>query len=397
MDLSMILSNLAVESGAVIEEQQASPEEITVVTNATVTELEEVIEQMAEDVEHACSSNDAACKMIDVIESLESKVAMMRGMRDSGTNLNAVSAKQYASGVVVALECRGFPAALYRKDIAELETSFESASRYDYTTEAEEKTQSLAAKIKGMLSKALDSFIQWWKNMMSRVSGLNKSLGELGASLVKRAGRIESGATSTRKVKINGLSTLVKGKDDIDVIAALDTAKAAAKDITVIEGTLATALGQIAKSAVVANGDEAFKKGAIVNVKTKIALYGDQSIEMSEGGNYALSSKKNTVEGEVTPLSGAEIATVGRKLVDLGMTLSIADADQKRMIGTLENSIDAVVKSLGDKETSLSGKMLKEFNRGLSVIRSGRTVLNQYAGQLGKQAYRFAAASANAY
>lgn len=397
MSYSSILKNLAVESGAVIEEQQASPEEITVATQQTVTELEECIADMADDVEKAASANNAAEKMTDVIESLESKIIMLRKMRDDGTNLSAASAKQFTNAVVTSLESRGFPAAIYRNDVDAMVVSFESDSRYDYSTEAEQKTESLVAKIKGMLSKALDTFIQWWKSMVSRVQGLNKSLSELGAVLVKRAKGIESNASTDRKIKTNGLYTIVKGKGDVDPAGAIDVVKAAAKDVTGIESTLANALGNIAKAGVVGAGAEALEVVSKVSVKTKIALPGGQEIAMDETGSYQLAGTKAESDGEAKALSGAEIALVGRKLIDLGLTLTISESDQKRLIGTLETSIDAVVKSLGQKEASLSGRMLKEFNKGLSVIRSGRAVLNKHAALVGKQAYRFAAVSANAY
>lgn len=397
MSLSSILNNLAVESGAVMEDQEANPEELTIVTDSTLTELDDVIAEMAEDVEKAAQGNDAAEKMIDVIESLESKVIMLRSMRDRGDNLNEMSAHQYANSVVIALESRGFPAALYQKDIADLKVSFESHSRYDYSVEAEDKTVSLGAKIKGMFSRALDAFIQFWRSLVSRVKGLNKNLSELGNVLLRRAAKIENNATPKRKVKANGLYAIAKSKGEVDPVAAIDGVKDAGKKVTEVESKLTHALGDIAKGAIVGEGADAAEKASTLKVKTSIAMYGGYEIKMDETGNFKLSGEKVSTDAEVDALDATTIGVVGRKLIDLGVILTVSENDQKRMIATLEASIAAVVKSLGQKEASLSGRMLKEFNKGLSVIRSGRTVLNGFAAQVGKQAYRFASLSANAY
>lgn len=393
MSLSSILNNLAVESGAVMEDQEANPEELTIVTDSTLTELDDVIAEMAEDVEKAAQGNDAAEKMIDVIESLESKVIMLRSMRDRGDNLNEMSAHQYANSVVVALESRGFPAALYQKDIADLKVSFESHSRYDYSVEAEDKTVSLGAKIKGMFARALDAFIQFWRSLVSRVKGLTKSLGDLGHALIKRSKGIDNNASTDRKIKINGLYAIASSKTAVDPMAALEAVKAACKDVTKMESDTAAAIGRVNVEQITT---ETVLKASVP--MPKIGLYANQAIVFNvEGQKFAIDGDKLNVQGDVAALSSVEIANVGTKMVEVAALLTVSENDQKQLIAKIESGLDSIVKMLGEKDSKLTGPNLKAFNQNLSMVRSGRVLLNQFAATAGKQAYRFASLSANAY
>lgn len=396
MALSDILATLACESG-LIEGDEGDVSEITIATSETMTELEECLVDLADDVEKAANSGNAAEKMIDVIESLESKVTMLRKMRDAGTNLNETAARIYADTLVTSFESRGFPAALYTGDVEKLVTSFESNTRYDYSTEAEKQTEGFIQKAKTMLSKALDTFIQWLKNMRSKMGSLNKTIGQLGQQLITRAKSIASNATTERKVKVTGLSLIGKGAGDVDAVSALDMLKTLSGKVATMETSLVNAIGTASTALATGNTESAKDAVKIPAGLAKLELSGGKSLEMDGTGHYKLTGTSPAVDGQVTPASGTEIALIGRKMVDLGLALDISEADAKGLISKLESSIDAVLKNLGEKGLSSSGGALKAFNMGLTSVRSLRAGLNTHAGQTAKQAYRYASMSANAY
>ena len=397
--MSDFLKQLAMESD-LIDDVAGNPEELTVVTDATETELEETISEMAEDVEKAADQTDGAEKMVEIIDSLESKVAMLRDMRSRGVNLNAHAAAIYTKNVIASLESRSFPAGLYATEMNELTHSFESNVAYDYSTEAEEKTEGLIAKTKAMLSKALDAFIRFFKDMMARASGLGKNMIELGGKLIRAAEGMDGKVSQEAEIKTAGLEIVAA-----DPVAAINKLLTASQEVAAQEQILAGAMktdfvNRVAKS----DATNADKQKALTEsrsgLKDRIELPGGKALVWADSNNGSMELKADDkftagIAKTVKPLSKDQVKSIGEVMVKAGTAMKVSDADQKHLIAKLEAGIGEVAKLAGSEGAKEASVATKEMSRLLNGLRTGRSQLNKHAAVTAKQAYRLASMSAN--
>lgn len=391
--MNTLLYDLAVESGE-IEAHEGNPEELTIITDDSESELEEVVEQLAEDVEKVEDQDNAAEKMIDVIESLESKITMLRDMRERGENLNATAAKIYSSSLVTSLEARGFPSALFADEVVEMNTSFESSNAYDYSTEAEEKSEGILAKIKNMLKAAFKSFMEWAGRLAESTKILGRSLITLGAKLVKAVdanGKSTPLTAENSKIGSKGLESVGE-----DPVAALKQLKSADGKLNSFTNTILSDFGKQA-SVFKVDSDKEFNVIDFVSLPTAA---GRELTATGADGKLAYSIKKSDVttkpEFDVLPLD--KIKAVGKGLSDLGTTLELSSKLTVSHIKKLEDETKTVYKILDKMSTAKAPSvLLKALNNTAKDVRSLRSLFNKEAASVGKSAYRYGVRSLAKY
>lgn len=394
MSLSNLLNQLSNEDGETAnlgeilegtQDHNADPEELTVVTDETVTELDEILEDMADKAEKSSDTTDALVKMSDAIVNLESKLELLATMRDKGVNLNAVAAKQYADQVVASLESRGFPTVFFESDINAMETSFESSEMYDYSVEAEEKTEGILNKIKAGIKKAIDAFIRMWRAIAGRFNEYTKGAVTLGKKLIALSEKVNDGEvkrklnSKSHKLVIDGTSIIAE-----KLLSELETS---GKEV-------AKAREVIAKNA---NAAE-LVKGPTQEVKfdypnsfdSKCKVYLDDTgkvkIEIIEGG-----------EGEAEPLKKASILSLGRKIIEVNSGQTVNDTQVKRTVEDLERGIKQL-DTLNDLPSGVKGgDVIKGISKALKSLNGLNNSYNSRLTNVTNAAYRLGVASVNSY
>lgn len=392
--MNTFLTDLAVESG-VIEEHAGSPEEITINTMDTETELEEVIEKLAADVEKASDQNKGTDQLVKTMVSLEAKLTMLQGMRETGESLNATAAKMYSSAIATSMEARGFPLKLYGDVVSEMDHSFESHQAYDYSTEAEAKTEGLLTRIKAMLKKALDGFINFWKDMASRVGTMGKTVTGLGETLITKSGTLGGKAPGDGKISASGLAGVVSGPSKVITDLTAATSKLNANEKKLAEALKMIGDATLSKSDPSETNRESGR--LLASIDAVITLPSGFTLEYSEADGSKLEVKggdKPEVK-EVAILSQPEIKKLGTDLLALGKALTISDSDQRSLIGVIESSTNKMIAKLEKDDKATGSGVMKDFNTGVKMIRSGRAVFNKHATNVAKQAYRYASQSIN--
>lgn len=388
--MNNFLNTLAVESGVVdaVEEHAGSPEEITIATMDTETELEEVVEQVAKDTESASTANAGVDQLVETMVSLEAKVIMLREMRSSGESLNAQAAKMYSSSIVLSLEARGFPEALYADLVSDMNHSFESHSAYDYSTEAEEKSEGVMTRIKNMLKSALDGFIRFWKDLMGRIGTIGKSIIGLGDSLIKRAGTLGDKVLTKDKISTKGI-LLATDKP----AAILATLTKAAPAVSKLETDIAKFVGEVAKK----NLESLRGPAEPVQIQEFSASVPDlgNGFDLDYSDTPSIKGEGTFKGTDVAPLSQTEIRDVGVAIISLGKAIAVSDSEQRALITSLENSINTIVGGFKGEVKAGAADVSKQFTKGIKLIRGGRTQFNSHATKVAKQAYRLGVLSAN--
>lgn len=392
--MNNFLQDLAFESG-IVEEHAGNPEEITIATMDTETDLEEVVEDLADDVEKATEQNKGTDQLVEAMVSLENKIIMLKNMRESGESLNATAAKMYSNSIATSMEARGFPIELYASSISEMNHSFESHHAYDYSAEAEEKTEGIFNKIKGMLKAALDAFIRFWKDMASRIGTMGKTVVGLGESLIVKSGTLGGKSPNKDKISTSGISGAA-----VNPSAVINDLKAATTKLNSNEKKLAEALKMIGDATLTkANSSDTNRESSrlLSAIEPVITLPNGYTLEYNETDGSKLEVKGGTDLNvkTVDVLTQPEIRKLGNDIMGLGKALTISDSDQRSLIGVIENSTNKMVASLEKDDKATGTGVMKDFNIGVKMIRSGRAVFNKHAASVAKQAYRYASLSIN--
>lgn len=417
-DLATLLRQASLESGAIQpgdddDHSFVGAEEITIVTDETSTELEEAVADTAEEVAKLENSNAAAEKVAEAADSLESKLIQLRAMADNGQPLDHSAMRWYIQGLAESFEARELPVELVKVEIEALQYSFESAEVEDYTTEAEEKTGNILQRLWKVLVAALQaaktSIAQFFGSI-----GRSSNAISVGGKQLQRIGASLKGEAKKDKIKATGYGRLTSN-GSVNPSEAITRASAA------LDGDISNHMLEPFKKALtpivavlkaggttddIKDGEWAGKFAAMGLRSNVVSLYGGVKAELKvDGEKVSFSvSKPEAGPAEVAPMSPAEIAALGGKLVTLARVINLAKAKADKFIDGAETVLSAATKSAGkDKEEGAKDRKAgvgKAVTTAARLIKSGQVVIPTYVNylsQLGKDAYNFGKASAGAY
>lgn len=224
--LQSMLADLAIESG-VMEEQEGSPEELTIVTDDTVTELEDEISELADKVTDSNSELDQVLEASDAIVSTEAlladRMAFLRNPQHASQYNRTVQAMNW-QGVQESMEGYKFPTALYEDVVGGV--SFEAEEGADGSAQAAkdvEKKDGLIKKFLAMLAGAARAAKALFIRFLDLFRTSNEKNGRSVDILAKYVANRE-GVAKSDKVKTSGYRELVVG-GAIDAPAALKMIK----------------------------------------------------------------------------------------------------------------------------------------------------------------------------
>jgi hypothetical protein len=425
MDLGQALMDYAVESGAAVaveaptnELNDAGATELTVVTDDTRSDLEEALEETAQDCIKLNASNAGAQKLVDATESLESFMMQLESFESRGIPLDGPASQLFLQGVAVSLEAREIPKELFADDLFAAQASFEALAighdgSKDAAPEAKEKTGNILTRIWNVLKTAVMGAIERLTNWVASIGKSAKAVKASGAKL-KGIGKGVTGA-ATGKLKGSSYSALVVG-GKIDPNKALETVEtgytsgvlAVTKDLRAVCTGLVAALAKA----------DAGTIGAFARtIDTKLHkqdhdLTGGYAIKFTpgEGGGldgvlkakFAITKGESPKAGEdFEPLSGSEIVALGGRLEAIGTLMEKIATDSNESIRQARAVIDAAKKGAektGDKAEAAEAKKL--FSTAQSLVKQVSTYAPQYVsfmGTIAKQAYSLGVASASKY
>lgn len=356
------------------------PQEFTIVTDETTSELDEYIEELEEASEKAKDETDVLEKLSGAVVALESKVSMLRGMRENGVNLNAAAARMYSKSVVASLESRGFPSALFSDEVNSMDTSFESEDRYDYSAEAEEKTEGLATKAKAMLKKAIDAIVAFFKNQWDKFMGVGKSIKTLGERAIAMSAKM-GGAT--------GVTVTTRG---LTLFGATPNAEA-------IIGVISKQSNLGTKKAM-QDLTTQLKSGDIYSIPGtfNVDLGGGYTQSMTPTTRYEFKGPAEKETGKEVAAGTAEnVKKIGELLVDLSAEFDQMSEAKNALVKELERAneiVEKMYKNINDKSGAKEAK-----GNALTFIGDVKRIFTdriKHSAKVAKQAYRFAYLSSNA-
>lgn len=426
MDLGQALMEYAVESGVssgeaipiaapVNELIDAGATELTVVTDDTRSDLEEALEETAQEVIKLNESNAGAEKLVDAAESLESFMLQLESFEARGIPLDGAASQLFLQGVAVSLEAREIPKELFADDLFAAQASFEALTighdgSKDAAPEAKEKTGNILTRIWNVLKTAVMGAITRLTNWVATIGKSAKAVKASGAKL-KGVGKGVTGA-ATGKLKGSSYSALVVG-GKVDPNLALQAVEtgytsgvlAVTKDLRAVCTGLVAALSKA----------DAGTIGAFARtIDTKLHkqdhdLTGGYSIKFSpgEGGGldgvlkakFAISKGESPKAGEdFEPLSGQQIVELGGRLESIGSLMEKIVTDSNESVRQARAVIDAAKKG-ADKgaDAGEAAEAKKLFSTAQSLVKQISTYAPQYVtfmGTVAKQAYSLGIASA---
>lgn len=219
--LQSMLADLAVESG--IMEQQASPDEITIVTSETVTQLEDEVSELSDKISDSNAELDQVLEASDAIVSTEALLAdrinFLRNPAQAAA-YNSVTQAMNWSGVIESMEGYKFPKALYDNVVGT--PSFEAEEGQDGSAQAGkdvEKKDGLIKKFLAMLANAAKAAKALFVRFLDLFRTSNEKNGRSVAILEKAMGERE-GVAKSDKIKGTGYRDLVVN-GTVDPVQAL--------------------------------------------------------------------------------------------------------------------------------------------------------------------------------
>jgi hypothetical protein len=422
MDLGQALMDYAVESGEAVaviaptnELNDAGATELTVVTDDTRSDLEEALEETAQEVIKLNKSNAGAQKLVDATESMESFMLQLESFEARGIPLDGAASQLFLQGVAVSLEAREIPKELFADDLMAAQASFEALAighdgAKDAAPEAKEKTGNILTRIWNVLKTAVLGAITRLTNWVNTIGKSAKAVKASGAKL-KGVGKGVSGE-ATGKLKGSSYSALVVGgKVDPDhALSAVESGWTSGV-LTVTKELRAISTGIVnALSKADAGTIGAFAR----TIDTKLHkqdhdLTGGYAIKFSpgEGGGldgvlkakFAITKGESPKAGEdFTPLTGPQIVALGGKLESIGALMEKIATDSSESVRQAHAVIDAAKKGAdksGDAADQAEAKKL--FSTAQSLVKQVSSYAPQYVafmGTVAKQAYSLGMASA---
>lgn len=392
-DFAKAMAEFSQESGleTVHDQQNANPEQLAVVTDDTQSELEECVNQIAEDVEKLADNDNLAEKLVETVESMEGRIAQLQAMRNSGVNLDGTAARQFALGVAESMEARGFPTDFFKGELDSLNTSMES-SAYDYSVEAEEAAKGIKDRALTVLKNAYNAVVEFLRKIVDRFRGLGDNLGKAGDRVQK-------------------LSIDLQGKEVPDA-----RLKGASYDALYLNSGGFNPKGAMQQSfdAIDKAYDEASTRIEALTKKLNTGsgeLGGDLSIPLSggvvlviEGKGGAKLKTGSEVKGkseEVPVATLSVLADIGKSLSAMSVVLHGIDSDNKKVIASLDKAVKAAQDALSKKDSGVEKDVekvnLSEVSAQMKTVQSLVPLAVKHASNCARVAYRYALASAARY
>lgn len=412
--LSKYLMNYAVESGEIEDPSHIGASEFTVVTDETMTELEESVSDMADAVEKLENNDSAAEKMIEATESLECYVAQLRARRERGVALSADAGNFLIQGMAASLEARDIPAGIFSSELEGMAHSFESASVTDYSVEAEEKAEGILKRLYNMLLAAGRAAWQFIKDFVKTFGTSGKVIVASGDKLTRVAAAIKGEANGELKGKSFKLITASSG--NVDPVLSLSRLEDGYKDLQGLIENInvpVAAIRAALKEPTVAAINEAGKKASTVLPENKeISLFGGLAFHFKKGevegldrlakATFTLAKAEVQVKDKVEPASVAVIKSIGTSLKSIGGTMIDAVKD----INAAGNEIDGLVKGaagalkaegIAKEDADAAKQVMKAASSTIALISKMIPSYVKVMGEVSKNAYAFGIQSASKY
>lgn len=442
MDLGQALMEYATESGAaagngeavavtapVNELNDAGAGELTVVTDDTRSELEESLEETAQEMIKLNESNAGAEKLVDASESLESFMLQLESFEARNIPLDGAASQMFLQGVAISLEAREIPKELFEADLLEAQASFEAlaighdGAKGDAAPEAKAKTGNILTRIWNVLKTAVMGAITRLTNWIGTIGKSAKAVKASGAKLKEVGKKVgpglkegaAEGKVATKKLKGSSYSALVVG-GKVDPDHALQAVESGYTQglLVVTKELRAVATGLVAALSKADSGTiGAFAR----TIDTKLHahshdLTGGYAIKFTpgEGGGFdgVLKAKFAITKGEspkagedFTPLTGSEIVTLGGRLESIGSLMEKIVTDSNESVRQAQAVIAAAKKGAegsGDKVEAAEAQKLSRTAQALvKAVSSYAPQYVQFMGTVAKQAYSLGMASAAAH
>lgn len=387
------MAAFSAESGleTVHDQQNANPDHLPVVTDDTQSELEACVNEIAEDVAKLAENDQLAEKLVETVESMEGRIAQLQAMRNSGVNLDGNAARQFVLGVAESMEARGFPVEFFKGELDKLNTSMES-SAYDYSVEAEEAATGIKDRAIAVLKNVYNAVVEFLRKIVDRFRGVGDNLGKAGDRVQKLAIDLEGKAVPEARLKGDSYSELFLNSGGFNP-----------------KGAMQQSFDAIDKAY-----DEASSRIAALTKKLSTGsgeLPGDLSIPLSGGVALVIEGKGSAklkagseVKGKAQEVSVATVGVlkdIGKSLSDLSVVLHGIDADNKKVIKSLDEAVKAAQTALEKKDSGAdkdSGKVnLSEVSAQMKSVQSLVPMAVKHASNTARIAYRYALASAARY
>lgn len=422
MDLGQALMEYAVESGEAVavelptnELNDAGATELTVVTDDTRSDLEEALEETAQEVIKLNESNAGAEKLVDAAESMESFMLQLSSFEARGIPLDGAASQLFLQGIAVSLEAREIPKELFADDLYAAQASFEALAighdgSKDAAPEAKEKTGNILTRIWNVLKTAVMGAITRLTNWVATIGKSAKAVKASGAKL-KGVGKGVTGA-ATGKLKGSSYGALVVGgKIDPDhALQAVETGwtggvLAVTKELRAISTGLVAALSKADAGTI-----GAFARTIDTKLhKNEHDLTGGYAIKFTpgEGGGldgvlkakFAITKGESKAGEDFEPLTGPQIVALGGRLEAIGELMEKIATDSNESVRQARAVIDAAKKGAdksGDSADQAEAKKL--FSAAQSLVKQVSSYAPQYVafmGTVAKQAYSLGMASAS--
>lgn len=374
------------------DQQHANPDEMIVIVDTVTTDLEEHVEELAKDVDALQTKGADGEKLADAAESLEHHIAFIRGAREQGQNISALTARALGLGIMASMEGRGIPAAWYEGEADTLAKSFES-NAYDYSAEAEAAATSTKDRILSMLRKAYAAVVEFFKSLVDRFRGAGTSIGTAGDQLQKLARELED-KTYPNDAQFKGASYLALFTND-GAFQPGNALKAAVNSIDKAYEASSEQVAFLKKKLESGSGD--------AHPASSVPLTGGWAIVVNEKGSASLKQVKKVEAGskEVPAATVAYIREYGKELSALSVVLHGIEKDNNGIISELESSSllaqNAIAKEPAGEAKAGSSTRVSEVARGISAVKGIVPLAVKHATRVATEVNRYARASAARY
>lgn len=373
-------------AAALADEQLGNPDKLVVETDEDLGELDKTLKGMAEDANGEIETQQAAEKVVKVVESMESRVAELTQLADSGKNLDATAFRFYMSGISHEMESRELSIVM-ADEVASMEAAM-GVDAYDYTTEAKEAAEGIGSKAVNMFKSAIKRFLKFLKAQAARLVAMFGSIDKLGQKLIVASEKMSGVPEGT--IENKKFANLVVGSK-IDPIALLKGLEQALAKVDANDEKMASYLVETAKKA----GGIAGGTGGL-EVADKVDIVSALELELNESGNYAIKDERKVGEKVGTePLGKAEVKSLGNDLVGIGHDIKLLEGKMETRAKELEAVVTAELQMKGSEGDVSKG--MAEVNKSMKALNSGMSALLQFTGKAAKDAYRFGMASVNSH
>lgn len=431
--IEKMLLDLAVESGDVIEEHAGNPEEITVITDNTTSELEEELEELGEKIKDSNRELDQVLEASDAIVSAESMLVghinQMRDVEHAGEYNRTVQRLTWDS-IVDSMEAYKFPEAIY------------SSITDDIAFEAEEsvaQAEADAVKGEGILKRIWNMLVivaNAAKNLYTKFLDLFRNTNEtnkkanvsLKANIASREGE-----ASKEEFKTSSYSDLV-ANDTVDAKGAVQaTIKGHIGHIVTLDKSLSDVMTSVNKILTAGANGGTDKLASAVNSAAgadvsklmdssellvqffselkdfNFDLHGGSKVEFTKNAKVGKASKIGFNISKVTATAPATSPVPS--LADLSEIVTVLEIQNKTIDSVnasmaesakLTDELIKQAKALAEAETKEEDKKIIEMIVKTTnvLITSSKGILPKYNSkviQTGRSAYKYAQAAANLY